>query len=186
MKRNTAKAEIGGGVRRRSGSRDMTSLSHAGVELSRDDFACSRPRKISASFWRRTALALLAIAAIELGIWAGLEVSARPTRSTTSVLYWIGEASSRSAKEVEAEARPQFGCLSGIVESDGKVFAVFSERLGHQQVETASGVGSDAGSADVFDQNGRLVRHYTAIEHADDSWELRELMRVTPDSAGCP
>lgn len=37
---------------------------------------------------------------------------------------------------------------------------------------------SGGGFADVFDQQGRLVRHYTAVERANTSWEIMELMRL--------
>jgi hypothetical protein len=87
---------------------------------------------------------------------------------------------SRGSKEIEAEAPLPSDCVQiGRVQSDGKSFAVFLKRAGHQRVQTVSG----GGSADVFDQQGRLVQHYTATEHADDSWDLVELILVTPDSA---
>ena len=154
----------------------MKSLQLTGVDLaSRAAIACSRRRKCVTSFWSRTARALLAFAAIEVGVWAGLEVSPHPTRGTISLVHGVGEAS-----EIEAEAPLPSDCVQiGRVEIDGESFAVFSMRAGHQRAQTVSG----GGSADVFDQQGRLVRHYTATEHVDNSWDLVELIRVTPDSA---
>ena len=156
----------------------MKSLQLTGVDAaSRAAIACSRRRKCVTSFWSRTARALLAFAAIEVGVWAGLEVSPHPTRGTISLVHGVGEASSRGFKEIEAEALLPSDCVQiGRVESDGKSFAVFLKRAGHQRVQTVSG----GGSADVFDQQGRLVRHYTATEHADNSSDLVELIRVTP------
>ena len=159
----------------------MKSLQLKGVDAaSRAAIACSRRRKCVTSFWSRTARALLAVAAIEVGVWAGLEVSPHPTRGTISHVHGVGEASSRGFKEIEAEAPLPSDCVQiGRVEIDGESFAVFSMRAGHQRAQTVSG----GGSADVFDQQGRLVRHYTATEHADNSCDLVELIRVTPDSA---
>ena len=159
----------------------MKSLQLTGVDAaSGAAIACSRRRKCVTSFWSRTARALLAVAAIEVGVWAGLEVSPHPTRGTISLVHGVGEASSRGFKEIEAEAPLPSDCVQiGRVEIDGESFAVFSMRAGHQRAQTVSG----GGSADVFDQQGRLVRHYTATEHVDNSWDLVELIRVTPDSA---
>jgi len=159
----------------------VKSLPHTGVHAAgRGAIACSRRCKCVTSFWSRTTHAFLAVAAIEVGVWAGLEVSPYPTRSTISPLHRVGEASSRGSKEIEAEAPLPSDCVQiGRVEIDGESFAVFSKRAGHQRVQTVSG----GGSADVFDQQGRLVLHYTATEHVDNSWELLELIRVTPDNA---
>jgi hypothetical protein len=141
----------------------------------------SRESKFSALLWKKTAHAFLAIAAIELGVWAGLELSPHPTPSTTLVAQRFGHTSSRGVKDIGADAQLRSDCARiRMVESDGNSFAVLAERFGHEKSATASGVGS----ADVFDQSGLLVRHYTAIEHADHSCELMELIRVTPDSAG--
>ena len=159
----------------------MKSLPHTGVHAAgRGAIACSRRRKCVTSFWSTTTHALLAVAAIEVGVWAALEVSPYPTRSTISPLHRVGEASSRGSKEIEAEAPLPSDCVQiGGVEIDGESFAIFSKRAGHQRGQTVSG----GGSADVFDQQGRLVQHYTATEYVDNSWDLLELIRVTPDTA---
>ena len=141
----------------------------------------SRQSKFSASLWKRTAHAFLAIAAIELGVWVGLELSPQPMPNTTLVAQRFGHTSSRGVRDIGADAQLRSDCARiRMVESDGNSFAVLAERFGHEKSATASGVGS----ADVFDQSGLLVRHYTALEHADHSCELMELIRVTPDSAG--
>src|SRR5271167_1646854 len=118
----------------------MKSVPHMGVEASRRAaIASSRRCKCVTSFWSRTADALLAVAAIELGVWAGLEVSPHPTSSNISLVHRVGEASSRGFKEIEAEAPLPYDCVQiGRVESDGKSFAVFSKRAGHQRVQTVS------------------------------------------------
>lgn len=159
----------------------VKSLPHMGVEAaSRAAFSSSRRCKCVTSVWSRTAQALLAVAAIEVGVWAGLEVSPLPRGGTISLVPRVGEASSRSVKEIEAEAPLPSDCVQiSRVESDGKSFAAFSRRTGHPRVQTAS----RGGSADVFDKQGRLARHYAATEHADNSWDLIELIRVTPDCA---
>ena len=158
----------------------VKSLPHMGVEAaSRAAFSSSRRCKSVTSVWSRTAQALLAVAAIEIGVWAGLEVSPLPKGGTIPLVPRIGEASLRGFKEIEAEATLPSDCVQITrVESDGKSFAVFSRRTGDPRVQTAS-----RGSADVFDKQGRLVRHYTATEHAGNSWDLIELVRVTPDCA---
>lgn len=159
----------------------MKSLPHTGVEAaSSAATASSRRAKCVTSFWSRTADALLAVAAIEVGVWAGLEVSPRPTGSSMSLVDRVDEASSRGFKQIETEAPVPSDCVHiGRVASGGKSFAVFSKRTEHQRIQTVSG----GGSADVFDKQGRLVRHYTATEHADNSWEVMELIRATPDCA---
>jgi hypothetical protein len=159
----------------------VKSLPHTGVHAaSRGAIAYSRRCKCVTSLWSRTTHALLAVAAIEVGVWAALDVSPYPTRSTISPAHQVGEASSPGSKKIEAEAPLPSDCVQiGRVEIDGESFAVFSKRAGHQRVQTVSG----GGSADVFDQHGRLVRHYTATRHADSSWDLVELILVTPDGA---
>lgn len=159
----------------------VKSLPHTGVEAPRrTGITPSRRCKRVTSYWSRTADALLAVAAIEVGVWAGLEVSPHPARSSISLVHRVGEVSSRGFKEIEAETPlPSDRVQIGRVEGDGKSLAVFSKRAGHQRGQTVS----RGGSADVFDKQGRLVRHYTATEHADNSWDLMELIRVTPDCA---
>ena len=142
--------------------------------------ARSRRCKCVTSFWSWTAHALLAVAAIEVGVWAGLELSPPTSSGSESLVHRVGEASSRGLKEIDAEALLPSDCEQiGRVESNGKPFVVSSKRAVHQRVQTVSG----GGSADVFDQHGRLVRHYTVTRHADTSWDLVELILVTPDGA---
>jgi len=159
----------------------VKSLPHIGVEAARKAaIARSRRCKCVTSFWSRTAHALLAVATIEVGVWAGLELSPPPSSSSVSLVHRVGEASSRGLKEIEADATLPSDCEQiGRVESNRKSFAVSSKRAAHQRVQTVSG----GGSADVFDQDGHLVRHYTATRHADSSWDLVELILLTPDGA---
>jgi hypothetical protein len=138
--------------------------------------ASSRWPKFVASLWSGIVYALLAIAAIEVGVWAGLELSPNPTCST-SIVQRVGKASSRGLKDIGIGAGSSYKAQTGMGEGGGKSFVASSKRASHHNRQRIS----SGGSADVFDQRGHL-RRYTVREHADDSWELTGSTRAAPDN----
>ena len=89
---------------------------------------CSQGSGHTASFWSRTVQLLLAIAAIEVGVWAGLELSPHPTSNTISIVHRVGGLPPAGLKGIEAEASlPSDYVQIGTIISDGKSFCVFLE-----------------------------------------------------------
>jgi hypothetical protein len=70
-------------------------LRHTGARgIGPEGFATdSRQPKFSTLFWTTTAYVLIAIAAIELGIWAALQLSPHPTRSARSLVHMVNQMS---------------------------------------------------------------------------------------------
>jgi len=159
----------------------VKSLQLTGVDAaSRAAIACSRRRKCVTSFWSRTARALLAFAAIEVGVWAGLEVSPHPTRGTISLVHGVGEASSRGFKEIEAEAPLPSDCVQiGKVEmtaNHSPSFRCEPGTSGHRRSQAAV-LQTFLINKDVW--SGTIPPPSAST----NSWDLVELIRVTPDSA---
>jgi hypothetical protein len=117
----------------------------------------------------------MAVTAIELGIWTALRLSPHPTGNARSLAHRVAPASPRGMKRISNGTQiPSHYALISVSENDGESFAIPSDRTEAQPVDTVSG----GGSADVFDQQGHLTRHYTLIEHGDHAWEITELIRL--------
>ena len=136
----------------------MKSPSPTGIEaISTSDIACSQRRGLSATVQTGSVCAALATAAIAVGVWTGLKVSPQPADGTTSVLRCAGALPSRGVKDIVVGARlPGDYVPIGLVEIDGSSFAILSKQAG--PLSTKDMV-SGGGFADVFDKQGRLLRH---------------------------
>jgi hypothetical protein len=122
---------------------------------------------------------MLAWTAIALGVWAGLKASPQPAHNITSVVRRVGVLSSQSVKDVAGARLPAHYLQIGKVEIDGSSFAILSEQAGPPPTKDAV---SGGGFADVFDQHGLLVKHYTATENTNNSWEVMEFVRLPPEN----
>lgn len=147
---------------------------------SRGGIACSERGELS-KLQTAALYSMLTWTAIAVGIWAGLKVSARPARGITSVMRRTGPLSCRGVSEIVAGAPLRADYIPiGLVETDGGCFAILSKQSGPLPGKDTVSIG---GSADVFDQQGHLVRRYIATEHTIKSWELTELIALPSANA---
>jgi len=120
-----------------------------------------------------SALGTLAIAA---GVWGGLRFTSRPPTDTLFP-HRVGEGVQSPDSGVEnrvAYDRPKFAYAPFVsVKIDDDFFAVMVDQTGTVQAAI-----SGTGFGEVYDQKGRLVRRYAAIEDTNSSWELMEFIRL--------
>jgi hypothetical protein len=123
-----------------------------------------------------TALGTLAIAA---GVWGGSRFTmAHPQKDTLSPDSVGEEAQPRVAglENGVADSRPKSEYTPFVsLKIDNDFFAVVVDQTG--TIRAGSAI-SGTGLGDVYDQKGRLVRRYAAVEDANSSWELMEFMRL--------
>ncbi len=141
--------------------------------------------------WRDNSLATILIGVIYAaisafvagaGIWTASGTSFPGPHSDTPLMRKAEEDPGprlAGVNDILAAARlPADSIPMGVIEIEGKPFAVLLERAGASA--SASAI-SGGGSAEVFDHEGRVVRRFTAIEHANSSWELIEYTRLPPE-----
>jgi len=114
--------------------------------------------------------------AIGAGVWAGSRASLpRPHNEISGQqrLRAVAQRGIFSADGILARMRlaPGYAPL-GSIEVNGDSFPVKKREPYGPTVSSLRG-----GFADVFDQDGRLVRRYVAIEHSDGSWQLMRYLR---------
>jgi hypothetical protein len=129
--------------------------------------------------------AVLATLAIALGVWGGSRFTmAHPQSETLSPISVEEEARPRVAR-VENDAldsRPIAADVPfGSMKIDTDFFAMVVEQTG--TIHPGSPI-SGTGFGDVYDQKGRLIRRYAAVEDTNSSWELMEFMRLPRSGLG--
>jgi hypothetical protein len=125
------------------------------------------------------AYATLGTLAIAAGIWGGSRFTmAHPQRDTLSPIG-VGEEVQPRVAGVEKDAADRQLIADyapfGSMKIDTDFFAVVVEQTG--TIHPGSPI-SGTGFGDVYDQKGRLVRRYAAVEDANSSWELMQFIRL--------
>jgi hypothetical protein len=129
--------------------------------------------------------AMLATLAIALGIWVGSRFTmAHPQRETLSTIS-VGEEVRPRVVGVQKDAPDRQPIADyapfGSMKIDTDFFAMVVEQTG--TIHPGSPI-SGTGFGDVYDQKGRLIRRYAAVEDTNSSWELMEFMRLPRSGLG--
>jgi hypothetical protein len=115
---------------------------------------------------------------IAVGVWGGLRFTSR-LQTDTLFPHSVGEEAQSLDSGVEdgvAYDRPKSEYAPLVsVKTDNDVFTVMVDRTGTIRAGVAI---SGTGFREVYDQKGRLVRRYAAVEDTDSTWELMEFMRL--------
>ena len=142
------------------------------IEHTRDDTVLSLRHKVLVGAVY-SALGTLAIAA---GVWGGLRSTSHPPTDTLFP-HSLGEKVQYPDSGVENEVaydRPKFEYAPlASMKIDNDFFAVMVDQTGTIQAAI-----SGTGFGEVYDQKGRLVRRYAAVEDTNSSWELMEFIRL--------
>ena len=149
------------------------------IEHTCDDYSLRYKLLVGAAY---TALGTLAIAA---GVWGGSKFTmSHPQRDTLSP-HVVGEDAQPRVAGLEnsvADGRPKSEYPPFVsLKIDNEFFAVLVDQTG--TIHAGSTI-SGTGFGDVYDQKGRLVRRYAAVEDTNSSWELMEFMRVPSSGPG--
>ncbi len=142
------------------------------IEHTRDDNAVSLRCKLLVGAVY-TALGTLAIAA---GVWGGSRFTTADQQRVIVYAHNVGGEAQPCDDGLEnvADGRPKTEYAPFVsVKIDTDFFALMVDHTG--TIHEGSAI-SGTGFGDVYDQRGRLVRRYAAVEDTNSSWELMEFM----------
>jgi len=126
------------------------------------------------------AYAALGTLAIAAGVWGGSRFTMAHPQKDTLYPSVRKEAQPRviGLENTVADSRPKSEYAPfAPLKIDNDFFSVVVDQTGTIHAGNAI---SGTGFGDVYDQKGRLVRRYAAVEDANSSWELMEFMRLPP------